>query len=462
MHTDGEFRHVRMRLDTDMHKRASKVDRDKNETGWMSDIKGITHDSPRKLRGFRANCIVMEECFSPDTKVIMSDYSRKRIEDIKVGDFVMGIDGTPQEVIKTNSGYNDLYVVKQLKGEDYITTANHKLYLEHRPRTGNQKDKIELLTPLDYFQLSKYNKRTTYGLKSSGLQFNQTLDDLDPYFLGAWLGDGDKKCMSIIINESSDPEIKEYVLNYYNSILDKDHHITINQDSKCRLGLTKCNLQHYSFSRNIKGPNQNKLLKIYRKYNLIDNKHIPKEVYYAPIEYRLKVLAGLIDTDGNLKKGSSSYSFNYEISMSRENLINEIAELARSCGFYVHQDYRTMSSGFKPGSDSYRVCIRGDLNRIPVLVKRKKLPQDYHQTSNPLSTSIKIENYGYGKYCGITLRSYGKDTDNLFLLNDYTIVHNCGSDPVLEKTYIQAEALIRVGGKRIGFRLAQGTGRTIK
>ena len=82
--------------------------------------------------------------------------------------------------------------------------------------------------------------------------------------------------------------------------------------------------------------NQNKLLKIYRKYNLIDNKHIPKEVYYAPIEYRLKVLAGLIDTDGNLKKGSSSYSFNYEISMSRENLINEIAELARSCGFYVH------------------------------------------------------------------------------------------------------------------------------
>lgn len=458
MNTDGEFRHVRMKLDTDMHKRASKVDRDKNESGWMAEIKGITHDSPRKLRGFRVNSIYFEECFSPDTKVIMSDYSRKRIEDIKVGDFVMGIDGTPQEVIKTNSGYDNLCAVKQLKGEDYIVTANHKLYLECRPRVGNQKDRIELLTPIDYFQLSDYNKRTTYGLKSSGLQFNQHLEDLDPYFLGAWLGDGDKTRISIIINESADPEIKDYIIKYYNNNLGSNHHITIKQDTKCKLGLTQCNLQHYSFVGNIGGPNQNKLLKIFKKYNLIGNKHIPQEVYYTPVDYRLKVLAGLIDTDGNLSKGSSSYSFSYEITMARESLINEIAELARSCGFYAHQNYRKMPNGYKKNSDSYRICIRGDLNRIPVLVNRKKLPTDYKQSSNPLSTSIKIENYGYGKYCGITLRSYGKDTDNLFLLNDYTIVHNCGSDPVLEKTYIQAEALVKVGGKRIGSRFLQGTG----
>lgn len=63
-HTDGEFRHVRMKIDTDMHKRASKVDRDKNESGWMSEIEGITHDSPRKLRGDRVNAIYFEEAGS--------------------------------------------------------------------------------------------------------------------------------------------------------------------------------------------------------------------------------------------------------------------------------------------------------------------------------------------------------------------------------------------------------------
>lgn len=456
LHTETGLAHARMKYDQELYKKASKLDEERNEFGWGSDIKGVTHDKPRKLRGDRVYSIFFEECFAPDTLVIMHDYSRKRIEDIKVGDFVMGIDGTPQEVIKTNSGYNDLCIVKQLKGENYITTLNHKLYLEKRPRVGKQLDKIELITPNDYLSLSNYNKRTTYGLKSSGLQFNYNINDLDPYFFGLWLGDGNQNAISIIINESVDSEIKNYVLNYYNNNLDSTHHITIKDDTKFKRGEVNCILRHYQFSSNTKGPNKNKLLNIYKKYNLINNKHIPKELYYSSIDYRLKVLAGIIDTDGSLKKGSRSYSFSYEISMSRKELINDISELARSCGFYTYCDHRIMNNGYKKGSNSYRVCIRGDLRRIPVLIARKKLPIDYKQTSNPLSTSIKIEKYGFGKYCGITLKSYNKETDNLFLLNDYTIVHNCGSDPVLETTYTQSEALVVVGGKRVGSRFVFG------
>lgn len=62
--TDGAFRHVRMKIDTDDHKRASKVDRDKNESGWMSEISGIVHDKPRKLRGDRVYSIFFEEAGS--------------------------------------------------------------------------------------------------------------------------------------------------------------------------------------------------------------------------------------------------------------------------------------------------------------------------------------------------------------------------------------------------------------
>lgn len=202
----------------------------------------------------------------------------------------------------------------------------------------------------------------------------------------------------------------------------------------------------------------NTLLRLYKRYNLINNKHIPKEVYYAPIDFRLKILAGLIDTDGNLKKGSCSYSFNYEIAMSRSHLIDEIAELARSCGFYVRRDFRIMHNGYKDGSESHRVVIRGDLDRIPVLVKRKKRPSDYKQTTNCLSTSFTVKDAGYGVYYGITLRSYGKETDNLFLLNDYTIVHNCGSNKHLAKSWIQGNALVELGGEHFGTRIATGTG----
>lgn len=62
--TEGAFKRVRMKADTQFYKRASKVDKDKNETGWMSVIEGRVHDKPRKLRGARVYNLIFEECGS--------------------------------------------------------------------------------------------------------------------------------------------------------------------------------------------------------------------------------------------------------------------------------------------------------------------------------------------------------------------------------------------------------------
>ena len=59
----------------------------------------------------------------------------------------------------------------------------------------------------------------------------------------------------------------------------------------------------------------NVLRQSYSKYSLINNKHIPKEVFYSTLDYKLKVLAGLIDTDGSLNK-----NLRYDISQSRQEL----------------------------------------------------------------------------------------------------------------------------------------------
>lgn len=62
--TEGGFRRVRMKIDTAMRKRASKVDKDKNETGWMSEIEGVVVDNPRKLRGARVYNLCIDEAGS--------------------------------------------------------------------------------------------------------------------------------------------------------------------------------------------------------------------------------------------------------------------------------------------------------------------------------------------------------------------------------------------------------------
>ena len=62
--TQGGFRRVRMKIDTAFRKRASKVDKDKNEIGWKSEIEGIITDNPRKLRGARTRRIFFDEAGS--------------------------------------------------------------------------------------------------------------------------------------------------------------------------------------------------------------------------------------------------------------------------------------------------------------------------------------------------------------------------------------------------------------
>lgn len=59
--TNGGFKRLRMGKNTNRLRRASVIDKDKNETGHMSLVQGITVDNPRKLRGDRMDRLFFEE-----------------------------------------------------------------------------------------------------------------------------------------------------------------------------------------------------------------------------------------------------------------------------------------------------------------------------------------------------------------------------------------------------------------
>mgnify|MGYP003587763647 CR=1 FL=1 len=71
------------------------------EAGTLNSILGVSSkDDESKLRGKRAVFIGIEEfgCHLKGTKVLMYDGSIKNVEDIKVGDTLMGDDNTPRKV----------------------------------------------------------------------------------------------------------------------------------------------------------------------------------------------------------------------------------------------------------------------------------------------------------------------------------------------------------------------------
>ena len=55
------MKRVRQKLDNLKHKRASKVDKEGNESGRFAEIEGIVADSPKKLRGSRCDRLMFEE-----------------------------------------------------------------------------------------------------------------------------------------------------------------------------------------------------------------------------------------------------------------------------------------------------------------------------------------------------------------------------------------------------------------
>lgn len=94
--TEGGFRRVRMKTDTARVKVASKVDSDRNETGWKSRVEGVTIDEPRKLRGGRTYSLYFEEAGS-NPKIVASYIQSRALVEIngfRVGSrFVFGTAG---------------------------------------------------------------------------------------------------------------------------------------------------------------------------------------------------------------------------------------------------------------------------------------------------------------------------------------------------------------------------------
>lgn len=104
------------------------------------------------IQGFQKLCILAArdhgKCLKINTLVLMYDGSVKKIQDIVVGDLVMGIDSKPRKILSTHNGVGQLYKVKQSNGDDYVVNSKHIL-------TVLEKAKKEHLKKNTYFECVK-------------------------------------------------------------------------------------------------------------------------------------------------------------------------------------------------------------------------------------------------------------------------------------------------------------------
>ena len=81
-------------------------------------------------------------CHRIGTKIVMSDGILKNIEDIVLGEYVMGIDWKPKVVKRIYSGNSEMYSVKSDNSEEFYATGNHILYLKNIVDGSEEKIKV--------------------------------------------------------------------------------------------------------------------------------------------------------------------------------------------------------------------------------------------------------------------------------------------------------------------------------
>ncbi len=345
----------------------------------------------------------MGKCLGKGTKVLMFDGTLRNVEDVREGELLMGDDSTPRRVLNIARGRENMYWVRQNKGEAYRVNESHILSLKRSRTEGPHRHGDVLnIEVRDWLQKSPKFRSNYKGYKVP-VEFAAQEVSVAPYFLGVWLGDGSSDNCRIT---GQDPEIIDYLHEYAAAL-----------DMQVTVGVVEGRCNSYGITRGRQGGSvaQYSVQDELRQLGVLGNKHIPQAYLSNSTENRLQLLAGLIDSDGHLDPVSNGY----EITQKNQRLARQIKFLADSLGFRTSlKKKRATISAIGYESEVYRVRIYGDINRVPVRVTRKKA-QPWASVVDWRLTGISVEFDGEDDYYGFSI-----DGNRLFLLQDMTVTHN--------------------------------------
>jgi hypothetical protein len=390
-------------------------------------------------------------CFGKDTEILMWDSSIKMIQDIIIGDILVGDDGTKRIVQDLTTGIDQMYEVQQSNGMNFVVNSKHTLLLkpinnnsitfsknkqkvlwfdhtnykyhskkfktfdeaDYFSKKLNIPDTLKILVD-DYIKLPKNIKSKLLGFKGESIKWEYQEINMDPYLLGSWLGDGYSDGSGF---SSNDNEIIKYWIEWSNK-----NNLNVIHTAPFRFSLTcfstsrkpvgyeencpACIKKESSMCKIINENEMvmsttkiNKFKTLLKENNLINNKHIPDNFLRNSRENRLKLLAGIIDTDGHVSNKGKRIS----IKQVNPILSEQIILLARSLGFIVNyqiikrKNVKLPNNIIKDCNDQYVINISGiHINEIPTILPRKKCISS-NPNKNYNRTSIKVVSKGSEK-----------------------------------------------------------------
>jgi len=349
-------------------------------------------------------------CHAKGTPILLYDGSLKAVEEIVVGDVLVGPDSTPRKVLALHRGRDVMAKITPLKGEPFVVNQGHILSLQRYGMKTDRKrradwggdNRVTNISVKDYLQESNNFKYVNKLYRVPVTHWTPAALPIPPYLLGVWLGDG----------TSNKPEIT----NADDEVLSAWSDFGESWGLSPKRVLNTANCPQIYLSK--EDAPVNKLVQTLKSLQVWKNKHIPGAYLTASTEQRLELLAGLIDTDGHCSSNT------FDFISSKPALADGVVFLARSLGLaaylkicqkhYVKDGVRSVPKTY------YRVSISGNRDIVPCRVLRKTATERLQQKS-VLRTSFTIELLPEDDYFGFEV-----DGDHLYLMGDFTVTHNSG------------------------------------
>jgi predicted phage terminase large subunit-like protein len=280
---------------------------------------------------------------------------------LRVGDQVFGPDGVPAAVVAVGPTAPQDCEVEFTDGTVIRCHERHEWTVFDR--SGGKRWRT--IETLDIERVRAYHgprgqrgSRARFQLPPrASLQMPDAALPVEPYTLGAWLGDGSAG-KSVITHAASDQAVVAAVGQHYPQ-----------SAQSAQWAHPTTGVLTTSFGG---GPNRPGALTIgLRESGVLRNKHIPGAYLTASVRQRLELLAGLIDTDGYVFQLDQRVCF----STCEPALASDVAALVRTLGWRAtvyEAEPATSSSGIEGRRTVYQVTFTPD-RAVPTRLDRKRI-----------------------------------------------------------------------------------------
>lgn len=283
-----------------------------------------------------------------DSTLIPTPNGFRRHGDLKPGDYVFGRDGKAVRVLAVSEKVLSEYRVMFSDGSVFDCHGNHEWVIYDRSYKKWRTLETKYMATQKLYSGVEGKRGCHYRFQVEpcvSVEFEPKAVAIDPYTLGAWLGDGLYKSGLMHIG-NDDTQIIDNIAKVYSL------HETKGSQSVRRF--------------RIEG-----LSDILKANGLFGNKHIPDDYIYNSADVRKQLIAGLIDTDGYV------YQKNGRVTISNTNkrIIDNAALILRSLGQnVVETDFepQVSSSGIVGRQTVYQLCFNPTTD-FPTVVPRKRI-----------------------------------------------------------------------------------------